>query len=182
MLALNKRLIGIGVTIIALLLIPFTATQLSDEVNWDATDFLIMGSILVFIATAYELIARKSEKIKYRAGFGIGLLGAFLLIWVNGAVGIIGNEGQDVNLLFVAVLLVGLVGSLLVKFKARGMAKTLFAVAAIQMAVPIAGLIIWPPPDTSWSPGVFGVFLMCGFFAMLFLVSGLLFQQADKED
>ena len=31
--------------------------------------------------------------------FGVGLAGAFLLFWVNGAVGIIGNEGQPANLM-----------------------------------------------------------------------------------
>ncbi len=181
MLSLNKRIIGIAAIILGLLAIPFTATQLSDEVNWDVTDFIIMGVVLSFIAMAYELVARKSEKTNYRVGFGVGLVGAFLLFWVNGAVGIIGNEGQPANLLYGAVFLVGLVGAIISNFKAKGMAMTLYAAAATQMLVPVIALIIWPPPDTSWSPGVFGVFWMTAFFAMLFVISGFLFQRAARS-
>lgn len=61
---------------------------------------------------------------------------------------------------------------------APGIARTLFAAAFAQMLVPVIALLIWPPPTTSWSPGIFGVFLLTAFFAALFLVSGLLFQRA----
>ncbi|NNF33787.1 MAG: hypothetical protein HKN68_06745 [Saprospiraceae bacterium] len=168
--------------IASLLLIPLVAMQFTDEVKWDFSDFVIMGLVLTFIAGAYELIVRKSQKTNYKIAFGVGLLGAFLLFWVNGAVGIIGNEGQSANLLFGAVFLVGFIGALISRFKAKGMAKTLFVVAAVQMLVPVSALIIWPPPDTSWSPGIFGVFWMCAFFAMLFMVSGFLFNRAAENN
>ena len=177
----KKRILVWIVAIMFLLSIPFIATQLSNEVNWDLADFAIMGSFLLAIGLAYELIARKSGKTIYRFAFAVGLLGAFLLFWVNGAVGIIGNEGQVANYLYGAVFLVGLVGSLWVKFRAKGMSRTLFAAAAVQMAIPVIAILIWPPPQTSWSPSVFGVFLLTAFFSMVFLVSALLFRQAGLE-
>ena len=63
-----------------------------------------------------------------------------------------------------------------------GMALTLFAAALTQMLVPVIALIIWPPPATSWAPGVFGVFALSAFFAMLFVGSALLFRRASATD
>jgi len=176
-----KRLIIIGLIILILLSIPLIAMQFTTEVNWDLSDFLIMGAALFGIALVYELITWKSDKKLFRAAVGVALLGAFLLFWVNGAVGIIGNEGQPANLLFGAVFVVGLVGALISKFRSKGLSNTMFAAAAIQMLVPVVALVIWPPSEISWSPGLPGVFLLTGFFALLFLVSGLLFRKASMS-
>jgi len=179
MIVQNKRLIGIALTIALLLLIPLLTMQFTDEVKWTLFDFVLMGTVLFGVGLAYELVARKSEKTVYRVAFGVGLAGAFLLFWVNGAVGIIGNEGQPANLMYGAVFAVGFVGSLVARFKPRGMARTLFAAAFAQMLVPVIALLIWPPPDTSWAPSVFGVFVLTAFFAMLFVVSAWLFRGAS---
>ncbi len=174
-----KRLITMLTIVVALVSIPFIAMQFTDEVKWTTSDFLIMGVVLLSIGLAYEFIGRRSQKTLYRVAFGIGLLGAFLLFWVNGAVGIIGNEGQPANLLYGVVFVVGFVGSFLVRFEARGMDRTMFAAASVQMLVPVTALLIWPPPMTSWSPSIFGVFLLSAFFAMLFIISGILFKKAS---
>jgi len=178
---LKNRLIAWAVIVMLILMIPLVAMQFTDEVNWDASDFVIMGAVLYVIGMVYELIARRSDKTAYRTAFGVGIAGAFLLFWVNGAVGIIGNEGQPANLLYGAVFAVGLVGSFVSRFKAGGMAVTLFVAAIVQMLVPVVALIIWPPPDTSWSPSVAGVFVVTAFFAILFVVSGMLFRRASNS-
>lgn len=164
------------------LLIPLIAMQFTNEVNWNFTDFAIMGAILIGLGFAYELIASRSTNTAYRNAFGVGLLGAFLLFWVNGAVGIIGNEGQPANLLYGAVFVVGLVGALISRFKANGMAITLFTAAAVQLLVPAVAYLIWSPPETSWSPSVVGVFMLSAFFALLFLLSGILFRNAIPKE
>jgi len=179
---LTKRLLYWFLGVALLLLIPLIAMQFSSEVNWDFTDFAIMGAVLLGIGLAYELIARRSQKTTYRVAFGLGLLGAFLLFWVNAAVGIIGNEGQTANLLYGAVFVVGLVGALVSRFKARGMFYTLIVAAIVQMLVPVTAYFIWPPPATSWSPSVLGVFVLSGFFALIFLLSGLLFKKASTRE
>jgi hypothetical protein len=141
-----------------------------------------MGTVLFGIGLAYELIARKmSDSAVYRVAFGIGLLGAFLLFWVNGAVGIIGGEGQPANLLYGGVFAVGLFGSLLARFKPRGMARTLFTAAFVQMLVPVIALFVWGR-EISWSPGLFGVFTLNAFFAVLFVVSAMLFQHVAHQN
>jgi hypothetical protein len=176
-----RRLAGIGLTVALILLIPLIAMQFTDEVNWKLSDFVLMGTILFGLGLTYELIARRSEKMMYRVALGVGLAGAFLLFWVNAAVGIIGNEGQTVNFLYGLVFLVGIIGAFSARFQASGMARTLLAMAATQMLVPVVALLIWPPPAISWSPGIMGVFVLSAFFAMLFLVSGLLFRMASRE-
>ena len=178
---LNKNIIRIALAAAFILLLPLVAMQFTDEVNWDLADFVVMGALLFGVGLAYELVGRRSDKTVYRVALSVGLVTAFLLFWVNAAVGIIGNEGQPANLLYGAVFAVGFIGSLMARFKPRGMARTLFAAALAQMSVPVIALIIWPPPATSWAPSVFGVYVLSAFFAMLFVVSALLFQNAARE-
>lgn len=178
----EKRLIIWAVVIALILMVPLVAMQFTDEIDWNLFDFVIMGTVLIGIGIVYELVVRKSAKIVYRVAFGIGLTGAFLLFWVNGAVGIIGNEGQDANFLYGAVFVVGFIGSLIAKFKPQGMSHTLFAAALVQMLVPVIALIIWSPPNTSWAPSILGVFLLSAFFAYLFIVSAMLFRRAVSNE
>ena len=178
----NKRIIGWLVFVICSLLIPFIAMQLTDEINWSFTDFFIMGVVLIGLALVYELIARKSKKTTYRMAFAIGLIGAFLLFWVNGSVGIIGSENQDANLLYGIVFLVGLVGALISRFKAKGMSITLLVASIVQILVPTISIIFWPPTKISWTPSVVGVFLLSGFFAFLFLLSSMLFKRSANTE
>lgn len=176
----SKRFISLVVIIAILLLIPFIAMQLTNEVNWDLTDFVIMGIILFGLGITYEIISVKSKKVHYRIALGIGLLGAFLLFWVNGAVGIIGSENQPANLLYGAVFIVGILGSLMARFKAESMFLTMVAVTITQLIVPLFALIIWPPSEISWSPSVIGVFFLNAFFAFLFACSAVLFKRASQ--
>jgi hypothetical protein len=175
----TRRLVVWAVVVALLLMIPLVAMQFTGEVNWDLFDFVVMGGLLFGVGLAYELVARRSGKTVYRIAFGVGLVAAFLLAWVNGAVGIIGSENQPANLMYGAVFAVGVIGSLVARFKPRGMAHTLFAAALVQLSVPVIALIIWP--QISWGgAGLVGVFVLNAFFAALFVVSALLFRQAAE--
>lgn len=176
----TKRLLIWATIVFTLLTALFVLTQHSESFNWDFIDYVVFACALLGGGVVYELLARKKGNRFYRLAFLIGLLGALLLAWVNGAVGLIGNENQDANMLFSAVFIVGFIGSLVSRFKAEGMAKTLFLAAFVQLLVPLTALFIWPPNSVSWSPGVLGVFLMVTFFALLFLISGLLFKRASN--
>ena len=137
------------------------------------------GVILLAVGGFYELWQwLKTRTGTYRTAFVIGLLGAFLLFWVNGAVGIIGSEDNPANLLYGAVFAVGLIGSLISRFEPRGMARTLFAAALVQVSIPVIALII--SPEVSWgNAGVIGVFVFNSIFAVLFVVSSLLFLRSS---
>ena len=139
-----------------------------------------MGTLLFGTGLAYELVARKGSTVAYRAAVGVALAAAFLLIWVNGAVDIIGSENNDANMMYFWVLAVGFIGALIARFQPRGMVRALFATALAQMLVPVIALINWQP--ASWgAAGVFGVFVLNAFFVMLFVVSALLFRRVTSK-
>ncbi|NND07044.1 MAG: hypothetical protein HKN87_11755 [Saprospiraceae bacterium] len=182
MIVSKKRLIGWILFVFCILLIPYVSMIFTDQINWKLSDFLVMGIALAGIGIFYELIVRQTKEVTYRTAFMIGLLGAFLLFWVNSAVGIIGSENQDANLLYSAVFVVGLVGALASRFEAKGMSITLMVASIVQMTVPMMALIIWPPSRISWTPSVIGVFLLSGFFALLFYLSSMLFRRAANNE
>lgn len=163
------------VTVLALMII--LATQFTREVQWNETVAYVV--ILLVLGGAYELWQwLRTCNRTYRIAFGVGLAGMLFLGWVSGAVGIIGSENNPVNLMYWAVPAVWLVGSLISRFKPRGMARTLFVVALVQFLVPVVALII--SPEVSWGDaGVIGVFILNSIFAALFVVSALLFRRAN---
>jgi len=87
----NKRLTGIVITVVLLLLIPFIAMQFSDAVNWSVIDFITAGGLLLSTGLACEFAIRKVKKIEYRVAVCFVILLALLVIWVELAVGIFGS-------------------------------------------------------------------------------------------
>lgn len=77
--------------ILSLLLIPFVFTQLSNEVNWNFIDFLIMGILLVVISFLVDLISRKVKGKKKKITLIILTLLAFLFVWAEIAVGVVSD-------------------------------------------------------------------------------------------
>src|SRR3954453_822331 len=75
-----------------LLAVPALAMQVSDEVNWSVGDFVFAGVIIAGTALLYEGVTKLSDSLFYRAGAMVALAAAFMLIWINLAVGIIGSE------------------------------------------------------------------------------------------
>jgi hypothetical protein len=176
---ITRRLIVWAAVVASILLIPLVAMQFTEEVNWDLFDFAVMGALLFGTGLTYELVARKGRAFAYRAAVGVGLAAAFLLVWVNGAVGIIGNEENPANLMHFGVLAIRVIGAFIANLESRGMTWALSAVALAQMLVPVIAMMIWPPQVTSWgAAGVGGVFGMNSFFAILFAVSALLFRRS----
>jgi hypothetical protein len=175
----TRRLIVWAIVAALILAIPL-AMQFTDEVQWG--EAVAYGVILLVAGGAYELWQwLKTRTRAYRHAFVVGLAGALLLGWVNGAVGIIGSEDNPANLMYGAVFAVGLIGSLMTRFMPRGMARTLFAAALVQVLVPVIAFFIWPAQASWGEAGVIGVFIINLIFAMLFVVSALLFRKAATK-
>lgn len=91
MLTQNRRLTGIVLTVLLLLLIPFIAMQFTTEVNWSVMDFVIMGILLLGTGLLCELVLRNVKSFEKR----LLLIGTILLIcfliWAQLAVGLIGK-------------------------------------------------------------------------------------------
>jgi hypothetical protein len=89
MIAQNKRLIGILVTVVLILLIPFIAMQFTTEVDWSVMDFVVMGILLLGTGLLCEMVLRNVKSFGKRLLFiGIILFG-FFLIWAQLAVGLL---------------------------------------------------------------------------------------------
>ncbi len=101
-------------------LLHLVAMQFIDEVNWGVGDFVVAGVLMFGTGLAYELAVRMSSDTAYRAAAGIALAAAFILIWVNLAVGIIGSEDELANLMYFGVLAVGIIGALIARFQPHG--------------------------------------------------------------
>ena len=89
--SINKRLIGILLTVVLLLLIPLIGMQFTDEVKWNLSDFVGMGVLLLGTGLMCELVMRKVKKIEHRYLLIAAILVALFLIWAELAVGIFGT-------------------------------------------------------------------------------------------
>jgi hypothetical protein len=161
------------------LLLPLVAMLFTDEVAWDEADFAVMGTMLLGTCGAHELAARMTGSIAYRAAVGVAVVAAFVLIWMNLAVGIIGSEANPANLMHGGVLAVGLLGALVVRFRPDGMARALAATALAQASVGVIALAAGlGATGASW-PGA--IMVLTGFFVALWLLSAMLFRKAARE-
>ena len=128
-----------GWSILALLLLlPLAAMQFTAEVNWTAEDFVFAGVLFGSVGLAFEFIVRKSASLAYRLGAALAVVAAFLTIWVNAAVGMIGDGPY--NLLFGGVLLIALIGAVVARFEAAGMARAMVAAAIAQGLLSAVGM------------------------------------------
>ncbi len=91
MITQNRRLFGIVLAVGFILLIPFTAMQFTNEVNWDIFDFLVMGILLLGTGLTCELVLRTVKSKSSRLILVAGVLVALFLIWAELAVGIFGS-------------------------------------------------------------------------------------------
>jgi hypothetical protein len=142
-------------------------------------DFATFGAMLVGAGGTYELAARMTGNNAYRAAVGVALAAAFILVWMNLAVGIVGTEDNPANLMYGGVLAVGIIGAVIARFQSHGMARAMSATALAQALVAVialtAGLGSTGP---SW-PG--GILILTGFFAALWLISAWLFRKAARK-
>lgn len=119
----------------ALLLVPAVAMMLgAPGVAWDGFDFLVMGALLAAACGLVELGIRAGTGAPYRAGFALAVLTGFMTVWVNLAVGMLGNEGHAANLMFGGVLAVAAVGAVLARLRAPGMALAMAIAGVAQLA------------------------------------------------
>ncbi len=79
--AKNTRSICILVAALALLLIPYFAMRFTDEVNWTALDFAVMGTMLLATGTAIEIALRLVKVTWMRAAAVLVILFGFVMVW-----------------------------------------------------------------------------------------------------
>lgn len=156
----------------ALLCVPAIAMYLdAPGVDWGPEDFAIMGVLLALACGGYEVATRLSGNTSYRLGAAIAIATCFLTVWVNGAVGMVGDEGNPANLLFGGVILLALMGAILARFRPRGTARAMQAAALAQGVMAIYAAVAG---DTV-------AVLPIALFAVPWLLAGHLFLRAAEQ-
>lgn len=171
---------------VLLLLVPLMGNYFVDDWNWSPGGFIFVGVLLFGTGLTYKLATWNADTIAHRAAVGIALAAGLVLVWMNAvwrsdAVEMVGNE-NPVNSLFFGVPIVGIFGAAIARFRPKGMARTLFAMALAQTLVTVIVLIVWLPQITTWAGPVVGMFGLNTFFVMLFVGSALLFQKAARGE
>jgi hypothetical protein len=169
------RILGWGTAAI-LLLLPLAAMQFSTEVDWSFSDFVVMGALLGGSGLVLELMTRKATSLSYRFGMTVAVAASFLLIWVNLAVGFLGDESNPANLMFLGVIGIAIAGSIAARSRPGAMARTMLAAAGAQVLAGAIGLGAgWASPGNQ---GVYEVVLGTSLFTPLWLLSACLFRKA----
>jgi hypothetical protein len=162
-----------------ILLPPLVAMQFTKEVTWTAFDFALAVTLILGVGIPFELAVRRTRNIAYRAGVGVELVAALFLVFINGAVGIIGSEDNPANLMYAGVLAVALIGALIARFQPNGMSRALFATAVAQALVGAIALGAGLGATAPSFPDV--IIYLTAFFAAMWLLSAWLFRKAGRE-
>jgi hypothetical protein len=176
----NTVFIYLALVIVVILSIPLVAILFSREVDWSVMDFVTIGGLLIGMGLIFILAARKSSNLWYRLAAATALGTAFLLVWANLAVGLIGDGLNMANLMYFVIPILCLIGALMVRMQPVGMAAVLFATALVQVLVTVIGLVfvkgqLIPAESTRSTLVEIGANI---FFTALWIVSGWLFLQA----
>lgn len=174
-----RPLIVLAVTTAILLSIPFVAMQFTTGVSWSITDFIIMAALILGTGLSYILLSRTTANFMNRLGIGLMVVTAFLMIWANLAVGLIGSGSNAGNLMYIGVLLVLVTGILLSHLRPAAMERAAYAtVLALVLHTVIALLANMQHYSGS---SVEAILCVNGFFIALFTVSGILFHFAARQ-
>ena len=170
------RILGWG-SAASLILLPLVAMQFTNEVNWTGSDFVFAIIMFGSVGLALELAVRRGSRA-YTIAAGLALLVSFLSFWFTGAVGIIGNENEDSNALFLGVVAIALAGSVIALFRPAGMAVAMAVAAVAQALVPIIAAVIGDSKQSAiWAPEVIILTLV---FTAMWLGSARLFRSVAQ--
>jgi len=173
----NKIFLWGALATVLLLMIPLGGMLIGGSWKWGIMDFVLMGGLIFGAGATFVLITRQMNNFFYRLAVGIAGVAGFLLVWINVAVEIIGDD-NSANLMYMGVLAVAFVGAILARFKAAGMYRAMLATTAAHTIVAVIAFIFYPDA----TPGQFGILAINAFFILAWLSSGLLFRSASSSD
>jgi len=159
-------------------LTPLVGMQFDAGVDWSIADFVLFAVMLIGVGGLLELAVRLSDNLAYQAAAAMAVGTGFLLVWANLAVGLIGNEDNPLNLLYVGVLAIGFLGAIFARFRTRGLMWTLFAMtAAVFLITGVALFVEWGRPGSE----PMEIVAVNAVLATLFAGSGGLFRLAVED-
>ena len=168
---LGRTTLRVALGALAVLMVPLVASQVVEGWNWNAGGFVFVYVLFFVTGMGIALVARKMGVWSYKAGVGVAVVTGFVLgwsTWVQAA-----DLENPANFWYDIVLVVGAIGACLVRLEARGLARTLFAMA-VTLALISLVLPSGAPPDQARRMAIGHAV-----FVALFTASGLLFRRAS---
>lgn len=147
---------------------------------WTPFDFVFAAVLLYGTTGLIDLAIRKGGSMAYRFGAALAVLVSFLLVWINGAVGVIGDEDNPANLLFIGIIFLALGGAALARFEAKGMARAMLLAFVLTAAIAVAALVFGWGADEP--PGTVRLAMLISGFAFMWGLSAALFAKAARDD
>jgi hypothetical protein len=168
---LGKTLLRVALGALAVLMAPLVASQFVQDWKWPVGAFVRVYFLFFATGMVFAMVAKRMGAWSYKAGVGVALLAGFALGWSNMVQ--VADSGNPANLTYYSVLVVGAVGACMARLKARGLALTLFAMAATLALIAVT-LPSGAPPYLSRNMAIGH-----GVYTALFTASGLLFRHAS---
>ena len=171
---LGTTILRVALVALGLLMVPLVASQVVDGWNWRPGTFVFVYVLFFGTGMAYALIARRMGAWPYKAGVGLALVAGFALGWSNMVQ--VADSENPANLAYYSVLAVGCIGAWMARLEARGLARTLFVMAATLALIAVM-LPSGAPPSLARNMAIGH-----GVFVVLFTASGLLFRRASLAE
>jgi hypothetical protein len=76
----------IALVVALILMVPLVAMRFTDEVQWGALDFAVMGILLFATGLVLDLIVRKVRSTSARIALSLVTIGVLFVIWAELAV------------------------------------------------------------------------------------------------
>ena len=158
-------MLRVALVALGLLMVPLVASRIVDGWNWNAGSFVIVYVLFFATGMTYAVIARKMDAWSYKAGVGVALVAGFA--WGGPTWSMSPDSENPANLVYYSVLAIGAVGAWLARLEPRGLARTLFAMAATLALIAVI-LPSGAPPYLARN-----MVISHGVLAALFTTSGL---------
>ncbi|MBC8345405.1 MAG: hypothetical protein ISR82_01800 [Candidatus Marinimicrobia bacterium] len=112
-----------------------------------------------------------------KKGLRLAIINSFLLIWVSMGVGVIGADGEPLNIIYFGVVSIWIITGAIYKFQPKKMVKALTGTAIAQAIITIIAITMkWGYP---YSPAL-ELLGLNGFYIVLWLWSASFYRIASK--
>ena len=165
----QRNLFALAAVVAALLLSPLIGDRTIPGWNWGLLDYAFAATLLYGSGLAFLWASGRARQFWFTTAVGLAVLGSFVLVWVNLAVGILGSEDNPLNLLFFGVLAVLLAGAALARLQPRAMAFAMLATALAQVLAGLAAAAL-----SGWQTDA-RLPLISAFFCLFWLASAAAF-------
>ncbi|WP_028100776.1 hypothetical protein [Pseudoduganella violaceinigra] len=88
--AIPRQLAVVGIAAVSIISIPFIASQWSDAMQWEPSDFLAAGTLLAGVGASYVLLASYMDNAVQKAVLAAVLAVGLLSVWMELAAGVFG--------------------------------------------------------------------------------------------